>query len=228
MYEQAARQLGVEVVDRGLMPLRVEPGERQAVAESLRQCGWDAGCCLLGVNVNASELCQERRWPLPRYAALITELLERRCDLRVVLVGSPRERPYTESLLELLPGALRQRVFVAAGRWTLGQFLAALPMFKVFLTNDSGPMHLAAAQGVPIVSLWGPERPEFYGPQVEHHRPIEAEYPCRPCLKMFTTFEGMWCDHQGSCMEAIEPADVMRAVDELLDRPARGTALEKG
>jgi heptosyltransferase-2 len=86
-----------------------------------------------------------------------------------------------------------------------------------FITNDSGPMHLAAAQGVPMVSLWGPARPEFYAPRVERHEIVYENFRCSPCLfYMFTTFEGLWCGHQGWCMQAIQAARVTEAAERLL------------
>jgi ADP-heptose:LPS heptosyltransferase len=77
-------------------------------------------------------------------------------------------------------------------------------------------MHLAAAQGAPLVSLWGPGRPEFYAPRVARHEIIYESYPCSPCLYMFTTFEGMWCGHEGWCMQAIATAKVLAAVERTL------------
>jgi len=69
---------------------------------------------------------------------------------------------------------------------------------------------------VPLVSLWGPGRPDFYAPRCPHHRVIYCDYPCSPCLYMFTTFQGMWCNHEGWCMEAIEPPVVLEAVEAIL------------
>ena len=108
------------------------------------------------------------------------------------------------------------RVALAAGEWSLDEFIAGLELFDCFLTNDSGPMHMAAAQGVPTVSLWGPGRPDFYSPRVGNNLNIYADYPCSPCLYMFTTFEGMWCHHEAWCMQAIAPQVVMPVVEDVL------------
>jgi ADP-heptose:LPS heptosyltransferase len=90
-------------------------------------------------------------------------------------------------------------------------------------------MHLAAAQGAPLVSLWGPGRPEFYAPHVPRHEIIYEEYPCSPCLYMFTTFEGMWCGHEGWCMQAIQPATVLAAIERLLaPGPGAGASVPSG
>jgi ADP-heptose:LPS heptosyltransferase len=138
----------------------------------------------------------------------------------VALTGSPSERPYVLSLLNCLPEALHGRVLVAAGLWSLDEFLAAMTLMDGYLTIDSGPMHLAAAQGAPIVSLWGPGRPDFYRPRVERFRALFADYPCSPCLYMFTSFEGMWCGHQGWCMLEIQPQEALAAATAMLDESA--------
>jgi ADP-heptose:LPS heptosyltransferase len=182
---------------------------------------------LLGVNVNAGDLCLERRWPVDRFGVVLTRLLEDRPTLRLVLTGSPSERPYVSSVLETIPAALRPRVFVAAGAWSLGEFIAGLSLLAGLLTVDSGPMHIAAAQGVPVVSIWGPQRPEFYAPRVPGVRTVYANYPCSPCIHMFTSFEGMWCHHEAWCMDAIGPQAVLEAVNAMLEeRKASGSRLQ--
>ena len=111
---------------------------------------------------------------------------------------------------------------MAAGQWSLDEFIAGLCLMDGFLTNDSGPMHLAAAEGVPLVSLWGPSRPGFYAPRTPDNRVIYKDYPCSPCMLMFTTFEGMWCKHEGWCMQAIESNVVFEAVESMLaEAPGR-------
>jgi len=216
VYEQAGRQLDVQIADHRLDRIEPPPDARRHVVEALRESGWAPGRRLLGVNVNASDLSRERRWPIDRFGAVITELLERHSDLHVVLTGSPAEQPYTISLLAYVPEPLRERLFVGAGLWSLDEFLAALLLFDGFITNDSGPLHLAAAQGTPMVSLWGPTRPGFFAPRVDSNRILYADYHCSPCVNMFTTFEGMWCNHQAWCMDQIETAQVTEAVEAML------------
>jgi ADP-heptose:LPS heptosyltransferase len=83
-------------------------------------------------------------------------------------------------------------------------------------------MHLAAAQKVPIVSVWGPTRPAFFAPRADHQQILWQDYPCSPCVGMFTTFEGMWCNHEAWCMLEIEPGTVIEAVETMLtESPAR-------
>lgn len=189
-FRQIGRHLDVEIEDPRLARPAQDPAARSSAEALLRQGGWQPGLPLLGLNVNAGDMAHERRWPIDRFAEVARTLLERHGDLRIVLTGGPDERPYVASLVEQIPEGLRPRVMIAAGQWSLDEFLAALPLMTGFLTNDSGPAHLAAAMDVPMVSLWGPARPGFIAAHSPRHRILYADYPCSPCLLMFTTFEG--------------------------------------
>jgi ADP-heptose:LPS heptosyltransferase len=229
VFCEAGRQLDVTVGDQSIRRIEVPPESARAARESLLAAGWREGSPLLGVNVNAGELCHERRWPLERFAAVVQRLLEGRPELFVALTGSPSEKAYTALLLDQLPEALRGRVYMAAGAWDLDAFVAALSLMDGFLTNDSGPMHLAAAQGTPVVSIWGPARPGFIAPRVEGLRALYADYRCSPCVNMFTSTEGKWCDHEGWCMLEIQPQEALDAASAMLDESAaRGGSGAKG
>jgi ADP-heptose:LPS heptosyltransferase len=220
VFAQAGSHLDVPIEDHRLTPVPVDEASRGRVSESLRDFarrdGGPAPGRLVGVNVNAGEMSLERRWPVASFVALVESLLVRHPDVRVLLTGSAAEAGYVDTVYAALSEAARRRTLVTAGLWSMDEFLAALGLMTCFVTNDSGPMHLAAAQGTPLVSLWGPGRPDFYAPQVARHEVIYEHYPCSPCLYMFTTFEGMWCRHEGWCMQAIQSGTVLAAVERLL------------
>ena len=222
VFFDAGSQMGVTVEDRNLPKISTSEQVQESVRESLQEHGWSDGTTLLGVNVNAGELSYERRWPIDRFATVIEKLLTEMEDLHVVLTGAPAERTYTRSLLDHLPDRFHDRVFVAAGEWSLEELLGGMLLFDGFLTNDSGPMHLAAVQKVPIVSLWGPTRPAFFAPKTNDMVVLWEDYTCSPCVGMFTTFEGMWCDHDGRCMLEIEPETVSAAVASMLAKARSG------
>ncbi len=220
VFAQAGSHLDVPLEDQRLSPVPVVEAARERVSESLRDFarrdGGPAPGRLVGVNVNAGEMSLERRWPVANFVDLVESLLARHPDIRVLLTGSAVEAGYVNTVYAGLSEVARRRALVTAGLWSMDEFVAALGLMTCFVTNDSGPMHLAAAQGTPLVSLWGPGRPDFYAPKVARHEVIYEQYPCSPCLYMFTTFEGMWCRHEGWCMQAIQPATVLAAVERLL------------
>ncbi|HYM80064.1 MAG TPA: glycosyltransferase family 9 protein [Candidatus Limnocylindria bacterium] len=216
VFAQAGSYLDVMIEDSKLTPVPVTEDARQSVDQWLRDQGIPTTDRLIGINVNAGDMSLERRWPIEGFVDLIGALLERHPDLRVLLTGAPGEAEYVRTVHERVSETVRPRVLMTAGPWSLDQFIASFDRMAVFVTNDSGPMHLAAAQGAPLVSLWGPGRPDFYAPRATRHEVIYEAFPCSPCLYMFTTFEGMWCRHEGWCMQAITSAKVLAAVERLL------------
>lgn len=225
VYEQAGRRIDVVIEDKRLS--LIEPGEecKQSVSDFMRNLGGPEGTLLLGVNINAGALSLERRWPLENWGFLIESLLDRYRDMRIILTGSKGEKEYVESFVKRFGSAHGERLIITAGSWSLMEFVAGLESLDGFVTNDSGPMHFAAMQGVPTVSLWGPGRPHFYEPKVSANRSLYADYPCSPCLYMFTTFEGMWCNHEGWCMQALKPEEVLEAVEDMLGDRGKGPSV---
>jgi len=216
VYKHAARQLNVEIEDYRLSKMEVDTAIRLKAQALLEKYHWSPEILTLGININAGELCLARRWPLEYWKELIEILLQQHSEMVVVLTGSAGESAYVSSLVGMLPENINSRIINTAGRWSLMEFIAGLSFFNGFVTTDSGPMHLAATVGVPTVSLWGPGRPDFYAPRTDSIRNIYLDYPCSPCLYMFTTFEGMWCKNEGWCMKAIKPQMVLDAVHEII------------
>ncbi len=217
IFAQAGTPLDVPVEDLSLVRIPTDPAALARADAFLAERGWGPPMRIVGVNVNAGELSLERRWPVANFAEVVESLVTRHADVRVLLTGAPDERAYIQTVHERLSARARESVAITAGAWSLDDFLAGLSRMTCFVTNDSGPMHLAAAQGVPLVSLWGPARPDFYAPRVPDHEVIYENFACSPCLfYMFTTFEGMWCGHEGWCMQAIEPARVLAAAEKRL------------
>jgi ADP-heptose:LPS heptosyltransferase len=216
IFAQAGSRIDIQVPAGLLRKIPVKDAARERVAGTLRELGWADGVRLVGVNVNAGELSLERRWPVERFVAVIEALIARHPDVRVLLTGSPVEAGYVGSAYAQLSEAARGRTLVTAGLWTMEEFLAALERMACILTNDSGPMHLAAAQGTPLVTLWGPGRPDTWAPAAARQEIVYEDYPCSPCIYMFTTYEGMWCKHEGWCMLAITVARTLAAVEAVL------------
>jgi heptosyltransferase II len=118
-----------------------------------------------------------KRWVPERYAAA-GERLARESGARIAIVGGPLERP----LGEAIAAALNVPARVLCGETTLGELVGVLSRLRLLLTNDSGPMHLAAALGVPVVAVFGPTDWRETGPVGDRHRLVREPVPCSPCL----------------------------------------------
>ncbi|MFA5975858.1 MAG: lipopolysaccharide heptosyltransferase II [Elusimicrobiota bacterium] len=182
-------QWGVHDVDRNLAllkPLGVqqpvaelwiqpEPEAVKSVAERLRQAGVGPEVPLLGIN--AGSLWATKRWLPERFAAVADQVIQ---DLKakIVFVGGPKDREVMNEVLRFM----KQVPIDWVGKTDLRELIATISRCSAFLTNDSGPMHIAVASRVPTVALFGPTTRELgffpYGPG---NTVIEKDLPCRPC-----------------------------------------------
>jgi heptosyltransferase-2 len=129
----------------------------------------------LGINPGAF-YGTAKRWIPERYAA-VADRLGRRYDLRSVIVGGGAERP----LAEAMAAAMQTPVLVLCGRTSLGELMGVLAELRLLLTNDSGPMHLAAALGTPLLAVFGPTDWRETFPFGERAALVREEVACAPC-----------------------------------------------
>jgi heptosyltransferase II len=120
-----------------------------------------------------------KRWPWRRFAELAHELRRRLPQSRQIIVAGPKEvwlavRVYEES------GKLHP---VIGPELDLAALAAVLAQLDLLITNDSGPMHLAAALGVPCVALFGPTDPRRTAPAGEGHSVLYRDLWCSPCFR---------------------------------------------
>ncbi len=216
IYADVGRHLDFQITDFQLPAIPLDNSLRSSVQDSLAALGWNRERRLVGVNINANDFCLERRWPQENWRALLETVSADNPDILFILTGSRNESAYVSEFHQSLSESCRNRIVMGAGKWTLEEFMALLAMFDLFLTNDSGPMHLAALTQTRTVSLWGPGRPSFYEPPGGKNLSLYFPLHCSPCLYMFTSLSGMWCHHEGTCMKAIQVNDVLEAAYKML------------
>lgn len=190
---------------QSLAHYQIQPGAAEQLAQAFAKAGLDAGKPWILVNPNASELCLERRWMPERFAAVVDRLLQETPGLQAAFIGSARERDYTEAAL----GHCQQRQGRAnlAGQLDLDTLMVALRGAKLFLTNDSGPLHLATLMQTPTVALFGPETPTLYGPIGPGQKVFYSGVYCSPCLNVYNSKTAP-CHGNNICMQAIDVGPV--------------------
>ncbi len=130
----------------------------------------------IGVNPGAA-YGTAKRW-LPERFAAAADQLARRLGAKVAIVGGAAERPIGEEIAALLQAPSR----VLAGETTLSGLLGVLSQLRLLLTNDSGPMHLAAALGTPLVAIFGSTDWRETAPVGRQAVVVREEVDCAPCL----------------------------------------------
>lgn len=214
MYKSVADAMAIK--DYDLMPVKLDTSTevKNKVRQMLINKGIDLNNRLIGINVNASDLALCRRWPAHNFIALIEELAQKE-HVAVILTGSASEVQYTFEICNKILGPGKKNVFNTAGEFTLNEFIALLGFLALFITNDSGPFHLAYSQEVPTVSLWGPGAPSLYGPLSPKHKVLYSRYPCSPCMYIYRKDASTACNDKVPCMEDITPRMVAAAASEL-------------
>ncbi len=166
------------------------------------------------MNANAGPLALERRWPRDRFARLGQALIEH-YDFDVLLVGAASEVSYVRPLARSFQRQDRMEDWT--GKLTLIELAKLIRGSVCVISNDSGPMHLAAALQVPVVAFFGPETPRLYGP-LTHSKLIFYRNPgCSPCMS-WNNAKTVRCTNNHVCLEEMRGIEVIPQVLSFLDR----------
>jgi heptosyltransferase-2 len=165
----------------GHTELFVSPDEERVMAERLAQRGITADDVVIGINPG-STYGGAKRWVPDRFA----ESTERLCRTlndsgrrpAVVVIGAKGEEP----LGRFIASRLTARAAVLSGATSIRELMAVIKRCAVLVTNDTGPMHIASAVGVPVVAIFGPTDWRTTSPYGEEHALLRHPVDCAPCL----------------------------------------------
>ncbi|MDF3212426.1 glycosyltransferase family 9 protein [Mesorhizobium sp. M7A.F.Ca.CA.001.09.2.1] len=160
------------------------------------------------VAVHAGARSEGRRWP-PQYFAAVIDEIYAKTGLRSLLVGGPDERPVTQSIVETATSP----VATVVGKASLEVLVALLAEAAIFLGNDSGPMHVAASVGTPVVGLFGMQSPDLWGPFVVPNKTLRPSMPC-PCIAPGVCKE--YNPGAVHCVQRLQVAEVAEATLDLI------------
>jgi heptosyltransferase-2 len=181
-----------------LMPdisLEVNSSRKQRAWESLAAEGVDSSKPLVGVNPGAF-FGSAKRWPADRFGLVLDRLLEE-AGANVVLFGSSNEKGIAEAIV----ATMQRRPVVLSGKTSLSELIALMACCDLFIANDSGPMHLAAALRIPTLAIFGSTDDVATGPLSPRAVVINKRVECSPCLLRE-------CPIDLRCMTQIEAAEV--------------------
>jgi lipopolysaccharide heptosyltransferase I len=152
------------------------------------------------VAINPVARWKTKLWSEQKFAELADRLISER-NAVVIFTGSREDGPVNARILAMM----KQNAVSLAGETTLKELAALASLCTVFITTDTGPMHLAAAAGARVVALFGPTAPWRTGPFGPSHVTVRAGLICSPCFKRT-------CDDNVRCMEDITVDEVMRNI----------------
>jgi len=157
-----------------------------------------------GINSGAA-FGPAKRWR-PDYFAKVINYISKKYDFIPVLFGAENERQIGAEILRNLDDSIKAINLI--GKTSLQQLFSAIKQCKLFLTNDSGPMHIAAAFDIPLVAVFGSTNAKTTGPFSDYAVVIEANIECSPCIEKtckFNTYQ---------CMKVITPELVIEALEK--------------
>jgi heptosyltransferase-1 len=140
-----------------------------------------------------------KRWPVENFAELVRLLVEKFSDTCFAILGSGEDKPLGETISR----TASERILNLCGETSLPEMVEWIRLCELMITNDTGPMHVAAALGKPVIALFGPTEPRRTGPYGHLENVLRIELPCSPCLKSYCTYE-----KPNECLKAILPATV--------------------
>jgi heptosyltransferase-2 len=145
-----------------------------------------------------------KRWPVSKYGDL-AETLQRRFNLNLLIIGSQSEAGIADSI----SACLKKKPINIAGKTPLRMLAGVISLSDVIISNDSGPMHLANALGIPVVALFGPTIPAVTRPFHQPYKVIKKEVPCWPCSYRE-------CPYEHQCMLKITPQEVASECEKFI------------
>jgi len=152
-----------------------------------------------------------KRWPAEHFAGLVRRLAADFSDARFAVLGVEGDKPLGEIIARSAPG----RCLNLCGQTSLPEMIEWLRLCDLMITNDTGPMHAAAALDKPLVALFGPTEPRRTGPYGHLEDVLRIDLPCSPCLKSHCVYE-----KPDECLNAIPPAMVFERVQKQLQSSA--------
>jgi len=201
------KYLGIKPKDKDLcMPLNKESEKRMGEVFNIN--GIKSSDIVVALNPGAS--CPSKRWSPERFAALGDSLI-RDYGARVIIVSGQTDR----ALGNKVASAMKERAINLAGDTTVSDVASILRRSNLFISNDSGPVHIACAVGIPVIAIFGRRdrglSPERWGPTGERDIIFHKDMGCDPCL-------AHKCQKGFKCLEAITVEEVIAGAGKILKR----------
>lgn len=219
LYLDVARELGCEP-ESPWLEFHPTATDREVAGRLLESLGLPGEGPLVAVHVgggsNPGMELAAKRWPPERFAALADRLVEER-GATVLVLGAAKDRPIAGKVL----AETKHELVDLVGRLDIGEVAALCGHCSLYIGNDTGVTHLAAAVGAPVVAIYGPSSPVMYKPYGPRTETVWRDAGCNPCFR-FGTFNRE-C-HEIRCIEAVTVDDVWEAAERLLHPPPNGKA----
>ncbi|MDP3789296.1 MAG: lipopolysaccharide heptosyltransferase II [Candidatus Omnitrophota bacterium] len=199
------RNIGVRAKDRSLF-VPVTGSAKNAVDAKLKAAGYNGSSPLLAIHPGAS--CPSKKWPAVRFASL-ADMLKERYGFQIALVAGPDDAAEAAELKK----NLKSSIIDLSGRTSVGELAAIFKKCRLFISNDSGPVHIASAVGTPCVVIFGRKQPGLspkrWAPTGKNDIVLHRDPGCDVCLAHD-------CKNGFKCLSAVTVEDAFNAVNIMI------------
>ncbi|MFA5092645.1 MAG: lipopolysaccharide heptosyltransferase II [Candidatus Omnitrophota bacterium] len=188
------------------MPLKQE--SERYVSELLSQAGFTQKDKILAINPGAS--CPSKVWSTQRFAQVCEKLVSL-YNFKILILGGPKEMQLANKIEVEYKGSAK--ILNLVGKTSVSQLASLLKRCTLFISNDSGPVHIASALGTPVISIFGRNQPGLspkrWGPLGKRDKYLHKDIGCMQCLAHN-------CTKEFACLKAITVEDVVSAAESIL------------
>lgn len=196
--------------------ITISETERKWAKDHISSCFSDRTTPLIGINPGAA-YGSAKRWLPERFAELIIKIFTE-INGRVIIFGGESETEISNEIIieinrlkiKLKIEKYRSNLLIMSGKTDLRELSSLISECDAFITNDSGPMHMASALLVPVIAIFGSTSPVRTGPFGHVHKIISSDIPCAPCMKRECPEEHL------RCMTDITAEEVFASLEEVL------------
>ncbi len=209
VFMELLKPLGVKSKPKRLISFKYTKREKEKVDKLLVK-----GKKIIGIHAGGGSTAQQRLWPRERFVELIKKILKNK-KVIVYLTGTQSEKEINEYIEKRINS---DRLINLTNKLNLGELAYLMKRTDLFISNDTGPMHLAAAMSKKVIGLFGPNLPERFAPfPMDKHIAIykARSLKCSPCINVHLKQLGnKKC--KGKCMKLIEVEDVWKEVRKVI------------
>jgi len=180
------------------------PANRAGALKALAAAGMGSSSPLVGIAPGAR--WDTKRWPPPFFAKMAVEIARMKPGACFAVLGAASDSALAKSIAEA--AGSEAKVLDLTGKTGIGELVEAIRLCELLISNDSGPMHIAAAVGTPLVAFFGPTDPALTGPHSRKAMVLQPELDCIKCLKRYC--------QKGLCHMSLDPAESARSALEFM------------
>lgn len=210
------KPLGIKKTVEKLSQLNYSNNDKNNVDRLLKNYNLNKKNLLVSFGVGAAESAKSRMWPKERFAKLADYLIKK-YNAKIILIGNKEEKNFIDQLQNLIKN--KNNSFNVAGKINVREMFYLISLCKLFIGNDSGPMHVAAAQGVTTIGLFGCNLPVRFKPFGKNNYFLYKKNNQKACINVHKGEVGE-CKfgREDACVKKIQVNDVTSLVDNIMKK----------